>query len=230
MARRPRIGLTSWPRLVDQQGTPEPNDTVPRAYVRAVRKAGGIPLLLPLLDPDDVDDLLAAVDGIVVTGGGDVDPRRYGEDPADELWGVDSARDEFDQVLWRRLLDRPFPVLGVCRGAQTLNVALGGSLVQHLDGHPNQADDRHTAEIDPRSRLARIVGSGTLEVNSLHHQAIDRAGTGVIVTARTTDGIVEAIEIEGAPHVLAVQWHPELLRHVPEHLALFGDLIERASA
>lgn len=230
MDRLPRIGLTSWPRPVDQAGVPEPNDTVPRAYVRAVRKAGGLPVLLPLLDPGDVGDLVAAVDGILVTGGGDVDPTRYGEQPVAELWGVDPARDEFDAALWRHLLARPVPALAVCRGAQTLNVVLGGSLVQHLPDHPTTADVRHQATIDAGSRLAEVVGTTTLEVNSLHHQAIDRPGDGVTVTARTTEGTVEAIEVDGAPHVLAVQWHPELLRHVPAHLALFDDLVRRSAA
>lgn len=229
MSQLPRIGVTSWPRTVDHAGIAEPNDTVPRAYVRAVRKAGGLPVLLPLLDPADVDDLVASVDGVVVTGGGDVDPAAYGEEPAADLKGVDPARDEFDVVLWRRLLDGPLPVLGICRGTQMLNVALGGSLVQHLPDHPNNADDRHTASIAEGSRLAEVVGARQLEVNSLHHQGIDRTGDGVTVTARTTDGIVEAIEVEGAPHVLAVQWHPELLRHVPAHLALFEDLVVRAA-
>lgn len=226
----PRIGITSWPRPVDQNGTPEPNDTVPRAYVRAVRKAGGLPVLLPLLDPADVDDLLASVDGIVVSGGGDVDPARYGEEPRPELWGVDPKRDDFDHVLWHRLLDRPLPVLGVCRGAQTLNVALGGTLVQHLDDHPHEPGDLHLAEVADGSQLAGVVGAGAIDVNSLHHQAIEKRGEGVVVTATGHDGTVEAIEVEGAPHVLAVQWHPELLRHEPRHLALFEDLVRRARA
>ena len=224
----PRIGITSWPRGVDFEGTPEPNDTVPRAYVRAVRRAGGLPVLLPLLDPDDLDDLLAAVDGIVVSGGGDVDPARYGEAPSDVLWGVDPDRDEFDVRLWHRLLDGSLPALGICRGAQTLNVALGGSLVQHLEGHPGKAGDLHPAEVDPGSRLAEVVGGRSIDVNSLHHQAIDRPGDRVVVTARGDDGVVEGVEVEGAPHVLAVQWHPELLRHEPRHLALFEDVVRRA--
>lgn len=226
----PRIGITSWPRTVDQNGEAEPNDTVPRAYVRAVRRAGGLPVLLPLLDPADVDDLLASVDGVVVSGGGDVHPSRYGEEPRPELWGVDTTRDEFDHVLWHRLLERPFPVLGVCRGAQTLNVALGGTLVQHLDDHPREHGDLHHAEVAAGSQLAGVVGAGAIDVNSLHHQAIEKPGDGVVVTATGHDGTVEAIEVEGAPHVLAVQWHPELLRHEPRHLALFEDLVRRARA
>jgi putative glutamine amidotransferase len=224
------IGITSWPRPVEVRGTPEPNDTVPRAYVRAVRKAGGLPLCLPLLPPDDLDHLLGAVDGMLVTGGGDVDPAGYGQEPSSHLWGVDPERDDVDVALWRRLLDRPVPVLGICRGAQTLNVALGGTLVQHLDGHPGRAGDRHVAEIVEGSRLAGVVGTTRLEVNSLHHQAVDRPGSGVAVTARAADGVAEALEVEGAPHVLAVQWHPETLRHVPEHLALFTDLVRRSAA
>jgi putative glutamine amidotransferase len=230
VARTPLVGITSWPRTVDQRGAPEPNDTVPRAYVRAVRKAGGLPVLLPLLDPDDVDDLLASVDGVLVTGGGDVEPARYGEEPAAELWGVDPARDAFDAALWRRLLDRPVPALGICRGTQMLNVALGGTLVQHLPEHPSDADVRHTASVAAGTRLAEVLGTTTLEVNSIHHQAIGRPGDGVVVTATTEEGIVEGVEVDGAPHVLAVQWHPELLRHVPEHLALFEDLVRRSAA
>lgn len=224
---KPRIGITTWPRPVDVDGRPEPNETVPHAYVRAVQKAGGLPLLLPVVD--DVDDLLASVDGVIVTGGGDVDPARYGAPPHPETGGVDPARDQFDTVLWNRLLDGGIPTLGVCRAVQILNVVRGGTLHQHLPEH-RLGDGLHPATIEPGSRLAAVVGATELEVNSLHHQGVDRVGEGLVVTARSPDGAVEALEVDGAPHVLAVQWHPELLRYRPEQLALFEDLVSRSGS
>ena len=222
-----RIGITTWPRPVDVDGAPEPNETVPHAYVRAVHKAGGLPLLLPVLD--DVGDLLAAVDGVVVTGGGDVDPARYGAEPHPETGGIDPARDDFDTVLWNELLARRIPTLGVCRAVQILNVVRGGTLHQHLPAH-RLGNGLHPVTVQPDSRLAEVVGTTELEVNSLHHQGVDRVGDGLVVTARSGDGGVEALEVEGAPHVLAVQWHPELLRYRPEQLALFEDLVSRSGS
>lgn len=224
---KPRIGLTTWPRAVDVDGTPEPNETVPRAYVRSIEKVGGLPLLLPVTD--DVDDLLDAVDGIIVTGGGDVDPARYGEAAAPETDGVDERRDEFDLALWRRILDRRMPALGICRGVQVLNVAFGGTLHQHLPEH-RLGDGLHPVTVEPSSRLAAVLGTTSIEANSLHHQAVARVGEGLRVTATSAEGGVEALEVDGHPEVLAVQWHPELLRHVPAQLALFDDLVSRSGS
>jgi gamma-glutamyl-gamma-aminobutyrate hydrolase PuuD len=217
---RPRIGITSWPRPAGD----EPSDTVPRAYVRAVERAGGLPILLPLVDPADVPELLGAVDGVVVAGGGDVDPARYGAEPHPETSGVDPARDAFDAALWSHLLETGVPVLGICRAVQLLNVVLGGTLHQHVPEHRLLSTGAHPVEL--HGRLAELVGPAA-DVNSLHHQAIDRVGDGVRVTGRATDGGVEGIEVA---HVLGVQWHPELLRHRPEQLALFADLVSRAGS
>jgi putative glutamine amidotransferase len=222
---KPRIGITSWPRPAGT--TPEASDTVPRAYVRAVERAGGLPILLPLVDPTDVEELLGAVDGVVVTGGGDVDPARYGAEPHPETGSIDPARDAFDTALWNGLLADGMPVLGICRAIQILNVALGGTLHQHVPDH-RLGDGFHLVEVG--SRLAEVIGAPTTDVNSLHHQSIDRLADGLTVTARAADGGVEAVEVDGHPQVLAVQWHPELLRHRPDQLALFEDLVSRASS
>ena len=230
MSPRPRIGITSWTRPVSSAGTPEPNETVPRAYVRAVERAGGLPILLPVTASTEVAELLDVVHGVVVSGGGDVDPARYGATPASETSGVDEARDAFDLALWAQLLESAIPTLAVCRGVQILNVALGGSLHQHLPEHDRGTGVTHRAEVDPGSALAGVLGTNDVEVNSLHHQSIDRLGDAVRVIARAPDGVVEAIEIAGHPSVLAVQWHPELLRHRPEQLALFEDLVRRSGS
>ncbi|MCU1379923.1 MAG: peptidase family protein [Acidimicrobiales bacterium] len=222
---KPRIGITSWPRPAGDRT--EPSDTVPRAYVRAVERAGGLPILLPLVDPTDVEELLTAVDGVVVTGGGDVDPARYGAEPHPETGGIDAARDAFDAALWDGLLAGGVPALGICRAIQILNVALGGTLHQHMPEH-RLGDGLHRVEV--RSRLAEVIGATTTEVNSLHHQAIDRLADGLTVTAQAADGGVEGVEVDGHRQVLAVQWHPELLRHRPDQLALFEDLVSRASS
>jgi putative glutamine amidotransferase len=196
-------------------------------YVKAVHRAGATPVLLPVVDPDDVEDLLDAVDAVVITGGRDIDPAAYGQDPDEHCGPVDPRRDAADLAIARAVVARDQPTLAVCRGIQVLNVALGGTLTQHVDDHMQLERynlDAHDVTIEPDSRLAAIVGSTTIGVNTLHHQVVDQPGERVRVVARNDDGDVEGIEVDGAPHVLAVQWHPELLRHRPEHLALFAQL------
>lgn len=236
MAGRPRIGITSWPRDVEYEGVPERCDTYSHDYVRSVIDAGGLPLLLPLNDESEAGQevfhqLLDLCDGVVLTGGGDIEPTAYGAAADGTSKYTDAERDAWDSRLMRMVVDREIPTLGVCRGLQVANVAFGGTLHQHLDGH--EADDlaydtAHTVVVEPGTRLAELLGHGEAEVNSLHHQAIATLGPGVRAVATSADGIVEAIELEGSDHFLAVQWHPELLRHRPEQLGLFRDLVERS--
>lgn len=229
---RPRIGITSSPRDVPYEGVPERCDTYPTSYVRSVVKAGGLPILLPVVDGEVLDELLASIDALVLTGGGDVDPRRYGADLHEATGNVDGPRDDHDADLIGRLLSRPMPTLGICRGTQILNVVFGGTLDQHRPDHDVAAakDTAHDVDVAEGSRLAGIVGPGRLGVNSLHHQTLGRLGDGVRPVAVSPDGVVEAIELDEHDHVLAVQWHPEELRHRPEHLALFEDLVTRATS
>jgi len=197
-------------------------------YVKAVHRAGATPVILPVVDPDDVDGLLDAVDAVVITGGRDVDPAVYGHDLDPQCGPVDPRRDASDLAIARAVVARDLPTLAVCRGIQVLNVALGGTLDQHVDDHmqlDRYNEDAHVVTIDAGSRLAAIVGTTTLGVNTLHHQVLASLGDGVRVVARNEDGHVEGVEVDGAPNVLAVQWHPELLRHRPEHLALFAQLV-----
>ncbi len=201
------------------------------AYVKAVQRAGGVPVILPIVDPgnpDDLDRLLDAVDAVVITGGCDVDPQSYGQAPHDMLGRTDLRRDASDLAIARAVVHRNQPTLAVCRGVQILNVALGGTLDQHVDAHmrlDQYNEDAHTVTIDPGSRLATLVGTDHLGVNTLHHQVIATLGTGVRAVARNQDGHTEAIEIDAAPNVLGIQWHPEFLRHRADHLALFAQLI-----
>ncbi len=198
------------------------------AYVRAVQRASGVPMILPVVDPNDIDALLDAVDAVVITGGRDLDPATYGQAPHPQLGPIDPVRDASDIAIARAVVARNQPTLAVCRGIQILNVALGGTLHQHVDDHMRLDQynlDAHTVTIDPNSRLAQIVGTETLGVNTLHHQVLDELGAGVRAVACNEQGHVEGIEIEGAANVLGVQWHPEFLRHRPDHLALFQQLV-----
>ncbi len=149
-----------------------------------------------------------------------------------ELGEVQPARDAFEFALIRRLAERNMPTLAVCRGIQSLAVALGGDLNQHIDDHmvlEAARDTAHTVEIEPASRLAGIVGTTTLEVNSLHHQIVATAPPQSVVVARGSDGHIEGLEFPDADRILGVQWHPEMMRHRPQHLALFEDLVRNAS-
>ena len=207
-------------------------------YVDGVYRAGGLPLVLPILPPDEVPSLLELVDGLVMTGGGDVEPARYAADRHPLTGEADAARDVFDLALARHAVDHDIPLLAICRGAQILNVAMGGSLVQHLPdatGADHGVYDRHTERVhDVRvaeaSRLGALLGTDELAVNSLHHQSVERVGNGLVPVAWSPDGAIEAVESTDANGPLGIQWHPELLGTARDAGALFGWVVERAAA
>ena len=230
---KPRIGVTSSPSLHEDRFL----EALDRAYVTAVIRAGALPFVLPVLAPDEVDGVASCLDGILFTGGGDVDPARYAEVAHREVGALDPERDTYELALARAALARGLPVFGICRGAQLLNVALGGTLVQHLPdiselehrAKDQWAEPVHTVRVLGGSRLARVVEKEIVGVNSLHHQAVDVLGGGLIASAWAGDGTVEAIEGTGSTRLLAVQWHPELLVADASHTALFEWLVEEAS-
>jgi putative glutamine amidotransferase len=230
---KPRIGITTTPGTVDNYSVEQVN----RAFVEAVVRAGGIPFGLPVLGPDEAEVALLPLDGLLLSGGGDVDPARYGVLPAPEAFGFDPGRDAFEVALVRAAVRASLPLLGICRGCQVLNVALGGSLVQHIPsvtGRNHCEKDRdtvpvHEVHVTPGSLLAGVVGATHVEVNSLHHQAVDRLGDGLQAVAWSDDGVVEGIESVICDNLLGVQWHPELLPGRPAHERLFDWLVTEAA-
>ena len=215
---KPLVGVTAALEHADEGGWLGPYALVPANYVSAVERAGGIPLLLPPQSFDDasVTAVLGAVDALVLTGGVDVDPALYGADPDPHTDPARPERDAWERALVLAALDAGTPVLAICRGLQLLNVALGGTLHQHL---PVITDRSHGTEPSvfvptpvttvPGTRLAAVVGDGPLEVRCHHHQAVDRLAGPLVTAARSVDGVVEGVELPGHPFALAVQWHPE---------------------
>jgi putative glutamine amidotransferase len=236
---RPLIGVTTSELRPSSAGTLRRHGEPPHAemalgmtYLRAIEDAGGMPVVLPPLG--DAVAYLDRLDGICLSGGPDLDPDAYGAPERHaELGPTEPGLDAFELELARAADARGLPILGICRGAQALNVARGGTLHQHLPGHrqtePATATT-HTVHIEPGSRLADVTGAGRLRVNSFHHQAVDVLGRGLRAVAYAADGIVEAIEDSGPRLVLAVQWHAEGLTALPRHRALFAELVEASSA
>jgi putative glutamine amidotransferase len=214
---------------------------VTEAYVQAVAAAGGCPVLVPLgLIPEQLDNLLTRLDGILFTGGGDIDPSFYNTAPHPKVGDVDLDRDSVELYLLERAVDQEIPFLGICRGLQLVNVGLGGTLYADIsmqragslrhDYYPDYPRDylAHRVDLRAGSQLAGILGESPLEVNSLHHQGIDRLAPGLAPIASAPDGIVEAVELPEHPFGLAVQWHPEWLgTHAPMR-ALFQVFVQAA--
>jgi putative glutamine amidotransferase len=186
--------------------------SVRRRYADAIHRAGGRLLALPPIDDrlDELVEVVARVDGVVLHGGGDLDPARYGAaDRHPAVAGVEPAHDRVELAVVAAALDVGVPVLAICRGMQVLNVALGGTLVQHLEPSAvDHLDALHEVAVSPGSRLASALGTTAVTGHSWHHQALDRLGDGLVVTGRAADGVVEAVELPGR-WVLGVQWHPE---------------------
>lgn len=232
--RRPIIGITSDLRLEKR-----PMVFLFGEYARAVEEAGGLPFQIPpLSDPALIPEVLDAVDGIVIVGGEDIDPKLYGETPLPTHEPIPSSRLEFDFPFAKALLASSHPTLGICYGCQLLAVASGGALTQDI---PTQIGDAvrhggrypdlpmHTIAVTKGSRLADLVGAETITVNSAHHQAPKSLGPRLVATGVAPDGVIEAFEAMGSRFLVGVEWHPELLLDRPDQRRLFSALVEESA-
>ncbi|MGW5119552.1 gamma-glutamyl-gamma-aminobutyrate hydrolase family protein [Streptomyces noursei] len=207
----PLIGISTYQEEARWGAWALPAALVPAGYPRLVRRAGGLAALLPPGDPETAAATVARLDGLVIAGGADIAPARYGAQPHPRTGPPALDRDAWELALIEAALAARVPLLGICRGLQLLNVALGGTLVQHLDGHagPPGVFGRHEVTSVPGTLLAARLPE-PVAVPTYHHQAVDRLGSGLVVSAYAEDGTIEAVELPGAPALtLAVQWHPE---------------------
>jgi putative glutamine amidotransferase len=229
---RPIIGITSYAQPAKWGAWELPAALVPLYYVESVEQAGGRALIVPPSE-DAIEETLDVLDGIVFSGGSDIDPDTYGEEPHPETRDLRPERDDAELALMRAALERDMPVLAICRGSQLLNVARGGDLVQHLP--EVVGDDKHKVTpglfaahdvaIEPESRLGSLIGPAA-RVESHHHQGIATVGDGLEVVAYAEDGTPEAVEDRGRRFALGVLWHPE----EGDDLRLFEALVEQATA
>lgn len=238
---RPRIGLSS--STIDSGGPPHGLKCgVNHTYLRWVSEVGGLSVVLPNIEPEAAGELLDLCDALLLTGGNDIAPLHYGTEPHRHLGSIDVPRDRFELPLARLALERGLPILGICRGVQTLNVAAGGTLRQDLRSDPEATVQHsmassggttvhHTIAITPGSLLHRLVGQESLAINSYHHQAVERVADGFTAVATAADGVIEAIEASDGRPFIGVQWHPEVLPgDPPATRALFAWLVEAAAA
>ncbi|EPR77632.1 Gamma-glutamyl-GABA hydrolase [Leifsonia rubra CMS 76R] len=235
---RPIIGLTSYLEQAQTGAWDLPASFLPKIYFEAVTDAGGIAVLLP---PQPVDSEIAAsiihgLDGLILTGGKDVDPARYGQEAHPTTDVPRKDRDAFEDALVRAAIEQNVPFLGICRGAQMLNVALGGTIHQHLPdviGSTRYSAGGGTflvndVAVEPQSTLASLLGGDrNIAVKSYHHQAIDELADGLVVTGRGDDGVIQAIELPSVDFGVAVQWHPE--EDAKEDARLFRGIVDAAA-
>jgi putative glutamine amidotransferase len=244
---KPLIGVTTSELRPGELATLRRHGEPPHAemalgipYVRAIETAGGVPVVMPPLALDAVTTLVNRLDGLVLSGGPDLTPVAYDQRPHAQLGSTEPRLDAFEYAIVTAALRLNLPILGICRGAQALNVARGGTLHQHL---PDVVGDQiahrqsevgirptHTVEVLAGTRLAGLIGAGRLRVNSFHHQAVDRVGDDLRVSARAPDGTIEAIEDPAQNFVVGVQWHAETLVGGRAHRALFDELVATAAA
>ena len=228
MARK-IVGITCSTSAATEKSGPQ--QRLNRAYAWAIEQAGGVPLILPVLkDAEGVDRYLGVVDGLLFSGGVDVAPSYYHQEPHPQLGEVDAGRDATEIPLLQKAVAQDMPIFGICRGIQSLNVALGGTLYQDLPSQfpseiaHQQGDNAiprncpsHSIRIAPESRLRAIIGAEEMPVNSFHHQALWDVAPGLVVTATAPDGVIEAVEGPSKRYLLAVQFHPEEMAPVDEN-------------
>jgi putative glutamine amidotransferase len=237
---RPLIGIPCHADFRD--GSRRPVYCNNRAYVHAVERAGGVPILIPLYDDLSLlDTLLPRLDGLLLSGGADIEPARFGEEPHPLSDEPDKALDEVELKLALWAIHEDIPTLGVCRGMQVLNVAAGGTLYQDISDlcpgsmtHARREKPRdflaHRVEVQSGSQMERVLGARSLMVNSLHHQAVKQPGTGMVISGRAEDGIAELLEMPGARFILAAQFHPEEIYMKEAHCARLFKAFVQASA
>lgn len=238
----PLIGCTTYRKMADQEPPIEILGLMP-AYINAIVAAGGIPLLIPLgLSEETLSDIFDRIDGLLLPGGGDVDPDVYAGDEHATLWGIDADRDRVEFFMATTAVARQKPMLAICRGIQVLNVALGGTLYEDIGSRAPHAIKHDYFRVQPRnylahdvtitggSQLAGQMGRTETAVNSLHHQGIRDLAPELTASASAPDGMIEAVEIPGHPYAIGVQWHPEnLVDDVPHMLSLFSGLVNAAN-
>ncbi len=228
---RPVVGITTYVTPAKWSYWDQEAALVPAQYVAAVERAGGRALLVPP-SSEGVEETLAAVDGLIFSGGSDLNPETYGQQPHEETFGVVRERDEAELALLTAALERDMPVLAICRGSQVLNVALGGDLVQHLPDVVGDEKHKHTpgvfadhdVDVDPETRLGSLLGNRA-PVKSHHHQGFGKLGAGLVEAARADDGTIEAVEDPERRFALGVLWHPE----AGEDMRLFEELVREAA-
>jgi gamma-glutamyl-gamma-aminobutyrate hydrolase PuuD len=228
---KPLVGITTYVTPATWGHWEMEAALVPAQYVEAVERAGGRPLLVPP-SADGQEELLDALDGLIFSGGSDLEPESYGQEPHPETKGVHPERDEAELALLTAALERDLPVLAICRGSQILNVALGGDLVQHLPEIVGDEKHQHTrgefadhdVELEPGTRVAELLGERA-PVKSHHHQGFGRLGEGLVESGRAEDGTIEAVEDPSRRFALGVLWHPE----AGEDLKLFEELVREAA-
>jgi putative glutamine amidotransferase len=246
-APRPVIGVSSSEIRVPEHLKQIPKGEPPHReiclgipYLNSVQQVGAVPLIIPPMHRDTIESILETVDAVCLSGGPDIDPSTYGQAPHDKLGPTELGTDTFEIALAKAADRRGMPILAICRGMQVLNVARGGTLYQHIpdvygDGaeahrqtelghHPS-----HEVEIEAGTLLARTIGGEMAEVNSFHHQSVEKLGSGLRISARSPEGIVEGMEAIDRDFVVGVQWHAESLTNRDEHEALFRGLAEAAT-
>ena len=212
---------------------------MPELYIEALARAGVTTILLPQIEQTNPEEILDSFSGLLLVGGGDIDPRRYGAEPHSALYGIDARRDSAEIALVRTADRIGMPTLAICRGPQLVNVAFGGTLVQHLPDVPDMLEHgapadgeatMHDVKVSESSRLFGAVGEATLRCESHHHQGLDRLGDGLVPTAWTGDGLVEGIEREDG-WLVGVQWHPERTAESdPAQQAIFDGFAQEVRA
>lgn len=227
---RPVVGITTYVTPAKWGSWELEAALVPVQYVQAVERAGGRPLLVPPSE-EGIEETLDALDGLVFSGGSDLEPETYGQEAHTETSGIVRERDEAELALLSAALERDMPVLAICRGSQVLNVVLGGDLVQHLPEVVGDEKHMHTPgmfaehdiDVEPGTRIGDLLGDSA-PVKSHHHQGLGRLGTGLVTAAHSEDGTIEAVEDPSRRFVLGVLWHPE----AGEDLRLFEELVSEA--